>query len=110
MPNYIFDCQSCGKERNLGMSISEYKEMSLVGFHCSCGSKLSQRFGFLSSNVKKRSEEILEDIKEESRQIIKKINEGDIHTVREIYGESENKHSADNYKTVDSAKSFKRTS
>lgn len=91
MPNYIFDCSACNQERNIGMSISEYMEMKEVGFYCTCGQKLNQRFGFLSSNVKKGSQELMQEIKEEARAIVNKINDGDVQTVREIYGEEQNK-------------------
>ena len=91
MPNYIFDCSGCHQQRNIGMSISEYMEMRDSGFYCTCGEKLTQRFGFLSSSIKKGSQEMMEEIKEEARAIVKKISDGDVQTVREIYGEEQNK-------------------
>ena len=109
MPNYLFDCAKCNEEKRLTMAMSEYMNKKDSGFYCDCGNKLNQRFGFLSSNIKRSSEEIMNEIKEEARSIVKKIDEGNVQTVREIYGEDLNKQKENYTQPAALNGSFKRT-
>jgi len=94
MAKYVFNCETCGSEKNFNMSISDFQKKkkeqyfnSLLCPKCDQSTSFSQKFKNLSSKIKLDKQTLVETILDDSRKIAEKVRSGDQKAIRDIYGE-----------------------
>jgi ribosomal protein S27E len=94
MAAYNLVCKECSDQTTIMLSISEFQSHNKTNFlnlKCkSCGSNnIGRIYGNISSKISRSSEEIVAQVREDARNIVEKVKQGDIHAIRDVYGEGD---------------------
>jgi|TARA_B100001094_G_C17492551_1_gene467164 hypothetical protein len=87
MPKYYFTCKDCSSEFSSSMSIAEYINSEKKCINCNSSSVLVMLKSSVANFVKRTKVEIVQNAKEEAKVVVEKIKNGDLNTIRDIYGE-----------------------
>jgi len=94
MAAYNLLCKECSDQTTIMLSISEFQshnKNNFLSLKCkSCGSNnIGRIYGNISSKISRSSEEIVAQVREDARNIVEKIKQGDVHAIRDVYGEGD---------------------
>jgi DNA replicative helicase MCM subunit Mcm2 (Cdc46/Mcm family) len=87
MPKYYFTCKDCSTEFSSSMSVGEYINSEKKCINCNSSSVLVLLKSSVANFVKRTKVEIIQEAKEEAKVVVDKIKNGDLNTIRDIYGE-----------------------
>ena len=94
MAAYNLVCKECSDQMTIMLSIAEFQshnKNNFLNLNCkSCGSNnIGRIYGNISSKISRSSEEIVAQVREDARNIVEKVKQGDIHAIRDVYGEGD---------------------
>jgi ribosomal protein L44E len=92
MPNYKYNCLSCGHNTTFSLKIKDFKKLSSPDdfklFCSKCNSsKINRVINSAKSKIERTREDLAKIAKDEARAITNKIKEGNQSYIRDIFGE-----------------------